>query len=137
MYDFDLLELLITTALKSNMTHKHACVIKYRNKIISTGYNYYKLWNGKIYNNKINDYETNKYSIHAEKDAIQKIKDKSILRDCKIYIIRIKNCNEFETIDNGKKYLNISFSNIEHGTPCSMCCDLLKKYHLNLKKVNF
>lgn len=55
-------------------------------------------------------YEANKYSTHAEKDAIRKIKNKHILRECKVYIIKIKN-NE-----------------LEHATPCQMCCNLLKKY---------
>ena len=53
-------ELLIKTALKSNMHHKHGSIIIYRNKILSTGYNYYNLLNGKIYNNN-NYYELNKY----------------------------------------------------------------------------
>ena len=65
-----------------------------------------------------------------------KIKNKSILKDCKIYIIRIKNSNEFEQITNtGKKYLNISLSNIEHGMPCSMCDNLLKKYNLKIQNI--
>ena len=36
-------DILINTANKSNMKHKHACVITYRNKIIAEGYNKYKL----------------------------------------------------------------------------------------------
>ena len=112
-------ELLIKTALKSNMHHKHGSIIIYRNKILSTGYNYYNLLNGKIYNNNNNNnYELNKYSIHAEKDAISKIKNKNILKYCKIYVIRIKNINE-----------------LEHGYPCNMCIDLLKKYGLTLKYI--
>jgi cytidine deaminase len=55
-------------------------------------------------------YESSKYSQHAEKDAIQKIRNKNILKICKIYIIKVTN-NE-----------------IEQAMPCSMCCDLLKKY---------
>lgn len=60
-------------------------------------------------------YEAYKYSVHAEKDAIMKIKDKNILKKCKIYIIKIKN-NE-----------------IENAIPCPMCCNLLKKY--GIKKI--
>lgn len=55
-------------------------------------------------------YEPNKYSVHAEKDAIQKIKNKNILKKCKIFI--------------GK----ITDDKISIATPCDMCCNLLKKY---------
>jgi cytidine deaminase len=41
-----------------------------------------------------------------------KIKDKNILKKCKIYIIKIKN------------------NQIENATPCQMCNDLLKKYEV-------
>jgi len=55
-------------------------------------------------------YEACKYSVHAEKDAITKIRNKSILKKCKIYVIKIKN------------------EKIEQALPCPMCCDLLRKY---------
>lgn len=55
-------------------------------------------------------YEAYKYSQHAEKDAIRKVRNKNILKKCKFYIIKVKN-NE-----------------IEQATPCQMCCNLLKKY---------
>ncbi len=61
-------------------------------------------------------YEANKYTCHAEKDAIVKVKNKSILKDCKIYIGRIKN------------------NKLESATPCEMCKKLLKKY--GVKKIN-
>ena len=57
-------------------------------------------------------YEANKFSTHAEKDAIRKIKNKNILKECEIYIIKIKN------------------NQLEHAIPCPMCCDLLKKYKI-------
>jgi deoxycytidylate deaminase len=60
-------------------------------------------------------YEANKYTCHAEKDAILKIKDKNILKKCKIYIGRYK------------------YGTIETATPCSMCTKLLKKY--GIKKI--
>lgn len=55
-------------------------------------------------------YEAYKYSQHAEKDAIQKVRNKNILKKCKIYIIKVKN------------------DEIEQAVPCPMCCNLLKKY---------
>ena len=57
-------------------------------------------------------YEPNKYTVHAEKDAILKVRDKSILRKCKIYIGRYK------------------YGKIEMAQPCPMCQKLLKKYKL-------
>jgi cytidine deaminase len=58
-------------------------------------------------------YVPNKYSIHAEKDAITKIKDKTILPDCKIYIGKIIN-NEIHPCG-----------------PCEMCSQLIQKYDGN------
>lgn len=61
-------------------------------------------------------YEPNKYSCHAERDAIIKLNNKHILKDCKIYIGRIK------------------YGKLENAAPCQMCSDLLKKY--GVKKVH-
>ena len=105
--DSNLENVLIKTALKSNMNNKYACAIILRNKILSVGFNSYKPHNS---NSII--YECNKHSIHAEKDAIMKIKNKTILKNCKIYIIKIK--------DNY----------IEKGIPCPMCYNLLHKYNI-------
>lgn len=60
-------------------------------------------------------YETNKYSIHAEKDAIMKIKNKNILPKCNIYVGKIKN------------------NKLEFAMPCEVCKNLLNKY--NIKKI--
>jgi deoxycytidylate deaminase len=115
----DILNILINTALKSTMNHKHGCIIMYRNKIISTGYNYFK---GRLSNNYSDDYIPNKYSIHAEKDAILKIKDKSVLKNCKIYVIRLKNPRSKSIIT-------------ENGVMCDMCNHLIKKYGLIFKQI--
>jgi deoxycytidylate deaminase len=110
-------ELLIKTANKSTMNTKYVCIITYRDKIISLGYNYFK---NKVKENLSNNiYECNKYSIHAEKNAIMQIKNKDILKYCKIYIIKIKK-------DNINKYL------IEQGIPCPMCYNLLNKYKIKI-----
>ena len=63
-------------------------------------------------------YEANKYSIHAEKDAIMKIKNKNILNKCNIYIGKIKN------------------NKLELATPCNVCKNLLFKYNIS-KVCNF
>ena len=104
------IDIIINVAKKSNINNKYVCIITYRDKIISTGYNKFKSFSQK--NNESN-YECNKHSIHAEKDAIMKIKNKNILQYCKIYIYKIKNNNELEL-----------------GIPCPMCYNLLKKYNI-------
>ena len=105
---YEIEELLYKSIIKSNLKNKYACAIIYRkNKIISTGINKYKKY---IINS---EYECNKFSIHAEKDAIQKIKNKNILQYCKIYIVKMK---------DGK---------LEKGIPCPMCYNLLNKYKIN------
>ena len=105
----DLKDFLLDIANKSNMEHKYACAIFNRNNLLSYGFNSYKI---NIYNNFNKKYETNKYSIHAEKAAIRKVKNKNILKDCKIYIIKIKG------------------DTIEQGIPCPMCYNLLNKYNI-------
>ena len=58
-------------------------------------------------------YEANKYTVHAEKAAIMSVRNRHILKDCKIYIIKL-------TRDN----------NIEPAISCPACAKLLRKYHL-------
>lgn len=55
-------------------------------------------------------YEASKYSTHAEKDAIKKVKNKNILKYCKFFVVKIRD------------------GDIVQATPCDMCNDLLKKY---------
>ena len=58
-------------------------------------------------------YVPNRYTIHAEKDAIRKIGNKNILPECKIYIGRIIN------------------NKIQNAGPCQMCSNLIQKYDGN------
>jgi cytidine deaminase len=55
-----------------------------------------------------------KYSIHAEKEAIMNIpkKYKHVLKECKIYIIRIKN------------------GEMQSAIPCENCIKLFNKFNL-------
>jgi tRNA(Arg) A34 adenosine deaminase TadA len=69
-------------AYKSNMRHRHGCVIVFADKeIISSGYNY------------VNEYNTKFISIHAEVSAIKKLKpkykNKDYLDKCALYVVRI------------------------------------------------
>ena len=113
--DPSLKNILIETAMKSNLANKYACAITLRDKIIAVGYNSYKPHNKGIFLFN-NDYESNKHSIHAEKAAIRKVRNKNILTKCKIYIIKLRN------------------TEIEPGIPCPMCYKLLEKYKIN--KIN-
>lgn len=61
------------------------------------------------------DYEQNKYSNHAEKNAINKINNKNILKECSVVIIKIIN------------------NKVEQAYPCEMCKKLLLKY--GIKKI--
>jgi cytidine deaminase len=64
-------------------------------------------------------YEANKYSVHAEKDAIMQVKNKNRLNRCKMIVIKIVN------------------GNISCAKPCEMCKKLLNKYKIkNVKTVD-
>lgn len=69
-------------ASNSLLGHKHGCIIVYKGKIISQGYNH------RAFKNQAN-------SIHAEADALNKLnkkyKTRKILRDCTMYVVRITN----------------------------------------------
>jgi tRNA(Arg) A34 adenosine deaminase TadA len=66
----------IIEAKKSNMSQKHGCVIVSKNKIIARGFNTSYM----------------DYSVHAEQDAVNKLKgkiSKADIKNCKLYVIRI------------------------------------------------
>lgn len=89
------------TALKSDMNHKHGAVIVHKKTIIAYGYNYFD------FNNLI--------SIHAEVDALSKIKGKykDILCQCELYVARI-----------GPENLN---SHLKYSKPCNNCQNYISK----------
>ncbi len=58
-------------------------------------------------------YEPYKYGIHAEKNAIMNVKNKSLLSSSKIVIVRLA---------DGK---------IVQAKPCEMCQNLLNKYKIS------
>jgi deoxycytidylate deaminase len=90
-------------ASKSPMyTHKHGAIIVYKDKIISSGYNYYM----------------GDFSIHAEVAAISKInkKQKHLLCDCDIYVVRI-----------GPKSLDTP---LKYSKPCSNCQNTIIKNNI-------
>ncbi len=105
----DINEQLYLIAMKSNQRAKYAAIIIHRNRVVGIGYNYL-ISNSSNVSQQI--YETYKHSIHAEKNAIMNVKDKTILSSSKIIIIRLHD------------------GNIVQAKPCEMCKNLLDKYKL-------
>tara|TARA_B100000427_G_C15196011_1_gene458153 strand:+ start:100 stop:498 length:399 start_codon:yes stop_codon:yes gene_type:complete len=104
-------------ALKSNMTSKHGCVIRQRNKIIGMGHN--KLIP------KYGDFHSdvkNIRSVHAEMDALSN-SDERRLQGAIIYVVRIKPSSTEETI-NEIDNIHLLTCNSE---PCKNCSRILKK----------
>ena len=92
-------------AKNSDLGHKHGCVIVYNDKIISWGFN--------KKNNSLKN-----FSIHAEIDAInrlnKKYKNKKIINNCSLYVVRIRNgFNEEDLLKMSK--------------PCVNCASKIKK----------
>lgn len=99
-------EIALKEALKSEITHKHGCVIKKKNgKILAKGHNRYILTNKK----RFKCYK----SIHAEVDVINKCRSIN-LENTILYVVRI-----------GKNGIP------RYSKPCSKCQKLLikKKFH--------
>lgn len=91
-------------ASKSTMTHKHGCVLvnEEDGTIVSQGYN------------RNTTIMCHTFSIHAEVDALMKLKkkvNKSILPKCVMYIVRIGPTHEFK-----------------YSKPCENCKKAILKY---------
>lgn len=94
-------------AKKSPMTQKHGCIIVHKNKIISSAYNFTP--------SAIQD-----RSVHAEVNALKKIKHKSFLfKDCSLYIVRIGP--------------DSSMNALKYSKPCTNCMNFINL--CNIKKV--
>lgn len=93
----------INLALKSTcQTHRHGCVIVKDDEILSEGYNHTQLH---LYH---------KFSIHAEVDAISKLKhNKKLLSACDLYVVRIGT----DSMGNPLKY----------SKPCPACIKAIHK----------
>lgn len=89
----------------STMQQKHGAVVVYKNKIIAYGFNHIT--------NSLND----NYSIHAEVAAIsQLLKQKKILDECDIYVVRIASSR---------------FNNcLKMSKPCEKCTNFINKYNI-------
>lgn len=93
------LNLAAQAALKSDMNHKHGAIIVYKKNVVATGNNYYK----------------GEHSIHAEVDAISKLrgKEKEILSQCELYVVRI-----------GPDRMN---NHLKYSKPCCNCQKYISK----------
>lgn len=109
-------EFLSIAAKKSTVHSKFVAIIMFRNKVISTGFNSVKDISSK---NCYEKYEPNKHSIHAERDAIMKVKNKAILNKCRIIIYKLTHSGV-----------------VKECGPCEMCFKLLNKYCLKQKRFN-
>lgn len=100
----ELLERLKFLAKKSNMKHKHGCVILKHGEIIGEG------------TNKNVDFMSHQYSIHSEVNAILSLKkqhrNKKFLEDCILIVVRV----------TGNKCQNFRLS-----TPCENCTNEIIK----------
>lgn len=92
-------------AMNSLMNHKHGAVIVHKKNIIAMGYNYH-------YCN---------HSIHAEVAAIAQLKgrEKNILSECEMYIVRI----------GTDKYNNA----LKYSKPCNSCQNYICK--MSIKRI--
>lgn len=99
----------IRMAKKSTMEHKHGAVIVLHNEIIATGYNHRQY------------YMCHGYSIHAEIDALAKVKGKkNILHEAEMYVVRIGKFNP--TSPN-------TFC-IKNSKPCKDCSKAIVKHEI-------
>jgi deoxycytidylate deaminase len=130
----------INVAHRSNLTHKHGCVLVKNGEIISVGYNY-KLANdsGTRYQMHANGDIKNMYSIHAEVSTIKKVKKKD-LRNCEMYVVRIgpgaQTCGYKNELGlnatcpvsiASAKNKNIQFV-VKYSHPCQHCSDMINQF---------
>lgn len=94
-------------AYKSDLTHQHGCIIVHNKKIVARGHNI------------THDFEEMN-SIHAEIDALNnlnkivKFKNKRIRKNCCLYIVRIKKCDD----------------TLKMSKPCKHCAERIVKSNI-------
>ena len=90
-------------AFKSTMQHKHGCVVVSRNKIISVAHNIVQ--------------KGHTHSIHAEVNALKKIKNFNKYNDYQLYVVRVGT----EICDDRLKY----------SKPCENCTNTIISHGIN------
>lgn len=92
-------------AQKSDMAHKHGCVIVLDDEVLSVGHNFHT------------EHMYHSFSIHAEVDALKKInrrKYKNVFSRMELYVVRI-GCGKFE-------------GTLKYSKPCEGCQKAIEKY---------
>ena len=112
-------------ALKSNMSSKHGCIIRKRDKIIARGHNKLLIKYGQF-----NSRTKNIRSVHAEIDALSNT-DKRYLKNTTLYVVRIKPaCDEHKIMTSQLKEI------LCNSEPCKNCNRIIHKkfncYKLNI-----
>lgn len=96
------------SAIKSQMAHRHGSIVVLNGEIISEGFNH------------AFTHMCHKYSIHAEADALYKVKPiRHLLQEAEMYVVRIAPAKF------GGCY--------KYSKPCIECQEVIKKY--GIKKV--
>lgn len=100
-FDDDIFERVTNIARKSCMTHKHGAIIVRNNEIVAEGINH------------MAPYLMHKYSVHAEVDALYKLrnKNKKFLEECTMLVVRV-----------GPISKNFEF---KMSMPCKNCSDAI------------
>jgi deoxycytidylate deaminase len=99
------LEMAARVAQKSDMTHKHGCVIVLDDDVLCTGFNVHTI------------HMFHSYSIHAEVDALKKLnkkKYKNLFHKMEMYVVRI-GAGRFE-------------GTLKYSKPCEGCQKAIQKY---------
>ena len=89
--------------------HRHGCVIVYNGEVISEGYNHYTT------------YFEHQYTMHAEVDALRKVKKHKKISECELYVVRIGT--------------DLMGQPLKYSKPCANCTCAIVKF--GIKKVYF
>ena len=137
----------INLALRSNLTHKHGCIVVKDDMIVSSGFNYRSCdksyYNGSTrvngrtrvnnnHNNNIGKPQKCVYSTHAEMAAIKGAKKKNLC-DSDMYIVRIgpQCCNHHFSkrppFTNTDEFDDPSICYLKYSHPCETCSKLIQK----------
>ena len=89
--------------------HRHGCVIVHDGEVIAEGYNHYTT------------FFEHQYTMHAEVDALRKIKKNKKISECELYVVRIGT--------------DLMGQPLKYSRPCQHCARAIEKS--GLKKVYF
>lgn len=115
-------EAILTAEMSNLKVANHGAVIVYRGKIVGRGYNKYCVEN----KNKVN-----RWSIHAEVDAInnalRKISRDDLTKSTLIVIRKLKDGSKIDDKKTLTKSENLIREEIGYSAPCKYCENFIKK----------